>query len=145
MTIHPTFRSLPHYHIGKSRRTALILFLSGSTRELHQVESKGVRATGMSTQSNDIRAQHEREASPQEKQTALFQRLIPILFVADVQAERDFSSAWGSPSPIREPSSRTSLRWVLAPSSSGSPAGRTLPRTSPTVSSPGNLASRISR
>ncbi|MBF6589669.1 MAG: hypothetical protein IVW57_03940 [Ktedonobacterales bacterium] len=49
----------------------------------------------MSTQSNDSRAQPEREASPQEKQTALFQRLIPILFVADVQAERDFYVSLG--------------------------------------------------
>jgi catechol 2,3-dioxygenase-like lactoylglutathione lyase family enzyme len=49
----------------------------------------------MSTESNDVRAGHEQETNPQEKQAALFQRLIPILFVADVQAERDFYISLG--------------------------------------------------
>ena len=49
----------------------------------------------MTTESNDVRAQPKREASPHEKETALFQRLIPILFVADVQAERDFYVSLG--------------------------------------------------
>ncbi len=44
----------------------------------------------MPKESNDVSAQQERESSPQQKRASLFARLIPIIFVADLQAERDF-------------------------------------------------------
>jgi catechol 2,3-dioxygenase-like lactoylglutathione lyase family enzyme len=49
----------------------------------------------MSTDSNDVLARQEKEASPLEKKAALFERLIPILFVNDLQAERDFYVSLG--------------------------------------------------
>jgi catechol 2,3-dioxygenase-like lactoylglutathione lyase family enzyme len=49
----------------------------------------------MSTESNDVLAKQDRGASLQEKQVSLFERLIPILFVDDLQAERDFYVSLG--------------------------------------------------
>jgi catechol 2,3-dioxygenase-like lactoylglutathione lyase family enzyme len=45
---------------------------------------------GRSTENSGVGTPQEREASPQEQRTSLFERLIPILFVDDLQAERDF-------------------------------------------------------
>jgi catechol 2,3-dioxygenase-like lactoylglutathione lyase family enzyme len=46
----------------------------------------------MSVESNDVRAQQEQESEgrAQAQQAPLFDRLVPILFVDDLQAERDF-------------------------------------------------------
>ena len=49
----------------------------------------------MPTERNDVLANQGKEASPQEQKASLFERLIPILFVADLQAERDFYVSLG--------------------------------------------------
>lgn len=49
----------------------------------------------MSTDSTESRASQEKEASPPQKKAALFERLIPILFVDDLQVERDFYVSLG--------------------------------------------------
>jgi catechol 2,3-dioxygenase-like lactoylglutathione lyase family enzyme len=49
----------------------------------------------MSTQENEVVANQGKEASPQDKKASLFDRLIPILFVADLDSERDFYVSLG--------------------------------------------------
>ncbi len=49
----------------------------------------------MPTERNDVLANQGKEASPQEQKASLFERLIPILFVDDLQAERDFYVSLG--------------------------------------------------
>ena len=49
----------------------------------------------MSTEKNEVLANQGKEASPQEQKASLFERLIPILFVDDLQAERDFYVSLG--------------------------------------------------
>lgn len=49
----------------------------------------------MSTERNEALVNQGKEASPQEKKASLFERLIPILFVDDLQAERDFYISLG--------------------------------------------------
>ena len=49
----------------------------------------------MSTEKNEVLASQAKEATAQEKKTPLFERLIPILFVVDLHAERDFYISLG--------------------------------------------------
>ena len=49
----------------------------------------------MSTERNEVLAHQGDKASPQEKQAFLYERLIPILFVDDLLAERDFYVSLG--------------------------------------------------
>lgn len=49
----------------------------------------------MSTENQDSLAKQEREGDPPEQKASLFERLVPILFVADLEAERDFYVSLG--------------------------------------------------
>jgi|SRR5579884_3401650 len=49
----------------------------------------------MSTEKNEVLANQGKEATPHDEKPSLFERLIPILFVKDLHAERDFYISLG--------------------------------------------------
>jgi len=55
----------------------------------------GDASVNMSIEDHDSLAQQEQDVSPSELKAPLFERLIPILLVEDLQAERDFYVSLG--------------------------------------------------